>query len=38
MQGGLGLRQSGDPNDQHFKQDIGCHVEDPQDMLEVLDT
>jgi hypothetical protein len=35
MQGGLRLRQSGDPDDQHLKQDIRRNIEDLQDMLEV---
>jgi hypothetical protein len=34
MQGGLGLRQSGDPNDQHFKQDIRGHVESSRHKLK----
>jgi hypothetical protein len=35
MQSGLGLRQSGDMDDQHLKKDIKIYVEDLQDMLEV---
>jgi hypothetical protein len=31
---GLGLRKSGDMDDQHLKQDIKIYVEDLQDMLE----
>jgi hypothetical protein len=32
MQGGLGVRQRGDPDDQHLKQDIRSNVEDLQGM------
>jgi hypothetical protein len=31
---GLGLRQNGDMDDQHLKQDIKIYIEDLQDMLE----
>jgi len=38
MQGGLWLRQQGDPDDQHLRQDIRSLFEDLQDTLEVKDT
>ena len=38
MQSGLGLRQSGDLDEQHLKQEIGRHVEDVQVHVRVQDT
>jgi hypothetical protein len=35
MQGGLKLKQSDGPNDQHLKQGNRSHIEDLQNMLEV---
>ena len=38
MQGGLGFRQSSDPDDQHLKQDLKSIFEYHKMKLEVQDT